>query len=53
VKLALGIAHPVLLAAAALAPYGVVYLGGTWALGVEEARATTGRFLRLAGRLRR
>jgi putative peptidoglycan lipid II flippase len=42
--------HPVFLAAAVLAPYGAVYLGATWAAGVPEARALTGRALHRLGR---
>jgi putative peptidoglycan lipid II flippase len=53
VKLAVGIVHPVLLAALTLAPYGLVYFGGTWAFGIDEARTTIARVLRLARRVRR
>ena len=38
VKLAMPALHPVLLAIAILAPFGLVYLGSTAALGVPEAR---------------
>lgn len=38
VKLAIGGEHPILLAIAALAPYGLVYFGITGAFGVPEAR---------------
>jgi Uncharacterized membrane protein, putative virulence factor len=38
VKLLMGVEHPILLALAALAPYGLVYFGATSALGVPEAR---------------
>lgn len=37
VKLALGSAHPILLAAAALVPYGLVYFGVTAALRIPES----------------
>lgn len=36
-------AHPVLVAAVALPVYGVIYLGGAYALGVREARALLSR----------
>jgi putative peptidoglycan lipid II flippase len=36
-------AHPVLVAAAVLGPYGALYLGGTLALGIPEARALVAR----------
>jgi putative peptidoglycan lipid II flippase len=40
VKLSLGSValHPILLGAVVLTPYGLVYLGGTWLLGVGPAR---------------
>jgi putative peptidoglycan lipid II flippase len=53
VKLAVGLVHPVLLAALMLAPYGLLYFGLTWAFGIDEARGTIARVLRLAGRVRR
>ncbi len=34
---ATGALHPVPLAAAVLAPYGIAYLGVTWAAGVPES----------------
>ncbi len=40
VKLALGVAHPVLLALVALSLYGLVYFGGTAFLGVPESLST-------------
>jgi putative peptidoglycan lipid II flippase len=46
VKLAVGTVHPVLGAAAILAPYGVVYFGLTSALRVPESRAVVGKVLR-------
>ena len=47
VKLAIPPMHPVLTAAAVLAPYGVVFLGATLALGVDEASAAVARVRRL------
>ena len=44
VKLAVGQRYPVVTAAATLAPYGVVYLAGTYLLGVGSIR----QFLRRA-----
>ncbi len=38
VKLVLGHRNPILMAAATLAPYGIVYLGGTYAMGVGSIR---------------
>jgi putative peptidoglycan lipid II flippase len=38
VKLVLVGVHPIVLAAAALPVYGIIYLGGTYVLGVPEAR---------------
>ena len=46
VKLAVGAVHPVLGAAAILAPYGLVYFGLTSALRVPESRAVVDRVLR-------
>jgi putative peptidoglycan lipid II flippase len=46
IKLALGVRHPWLAAALILAPYGLTYLGLTYAMGLPESRA-------LARRLRR
>ena len=37
---------PILLAIIVLGPYGIVYFGATWALGLEEAHALFGRLLR-------
>ena len=37
---------PILLALLVLGPYGIIYFGGTWALGLAEARALFGRLLR-------
>jgi len=48
VKLAMGEAHPILLALAALGPYGVAYFALTTAFGLPEARA----ILRSLARLR-
>jgi putative peptidoglycan lipid II flippase len=49
IKLALGRHHPIVVGAEVLVPYGLVYFGMTWFLGVEECE---GAFRRLA-RLRR
>jgi len=38
IKLAMGVGHPILLAIAALAPYGVAYFALTTAFGLPEAR---------------
>jgi putative peptidoglycan lipid II flippase len=46
VKLALGTAHPILLAIAALTPFGLVYFGVTMALGLSEARTILTAVLR-------
>ena len=46
VKLALPPVHPIVAAAAILAPYGVAYFGVTLALGVPEATGTVRRVLR-------
>jgi putative peptidoglycan lipid II flippase len=46
VKLLLGVTHPILLAGAALIPYGLVYFGVTGALGLGEARTILGMLLR-------
>lgn len=46
VKVAVGAIHPILLAAIVLAPYGLVYLGATMALGVPEVRGLVRRFKR-------
>ena len=45
-KLAIGDRHPVLAAAAILAPYGAAYLGMTWLLGVEECAGALRRLKR-------
>ena len=45
-KLALPPVHPVVTAIVVLAPYGVVFLGATLALGVGEASAAVSRVLR-------
>jgi putative peptidoglycan lipid II flippase len=42
-KLLLTGAHPIALAAVALPLYGVIYLGGAYALGIREARALLSR----------
>jgi putative peptidoglycan lipid II flippase len=46
VKLAIGVGHPILLAVAALTPFGLIYLGVTITLGLPEARTLTGSLLR-------
>ncbi len=40
---------PILLALFVLGPYGIIYFAGTWALGLAEARALFGRFLKPLG----
>lgn len=45
-KLAVGSLHPILLAAVVLAPFGLVYLGATAALGVPEVRSIVRRIRR-------
>jgi putative peptidoglycan lipid II flippase len=42
-----GVSHhdPIVVAAAVLLPYGVVYLGATWLLGIKETRSYLGRIL--------
>ncbi|CAN5289933.1 murein biosynthesis integral membrane protein MurJ [soil metagenome] len=42
-KVVLTGSHPILVAAVALPVYGVIYLGGAYALGVREARALLSR----------
>jgi putative peptidoglycan lipid II flippase len=46
VKLALGVTHPIVLAVAALAPFGLVYFGVTSAFGIAEARTIARAVLR-------
>jgi hypothetical protein len=46
VKLSLPPVHPVVLAAAVLIPYGLMYFGATFALGIPEASAAVRRVLR-------
>lgn len=46
VKLLIGTAHPILLAAIVLPLYGAIYFGGTATLGVAESRATLNAVLR-------
>ncbi len=46
IKLTVPTTHPVLLAAAILVPYGLVYLGMTMALNVPEARTALRRIRR-------
>jgi len=49
-RLLLGPAHPIILAALVLTPYGLLYFGLTSLFGVAESRAVVGRFTRLIGR---
>jgi putative peptidoglycan lipid II flippase len=46
IKLTVGGAHPVAKAVMVLTPYGLVYLGATWALGVPEATGIIRRVLK-------
>ena len=46
VKIAAGVANPLLTAVMVLAPYGLIYLGMTMVLGVEEARSALARLRR-------
>lgn len=46
VKVSLGTQHPLPLACLALGLYAGVYLGGTYALGIPEARSTLGGVIR-------
>ena len=46
VKLVLPPVHPIIAAAAILAPYGLAYFGVTLAVGVPEARGAVRRVLR-------
>lgn len=48
VKLAVGVEHPIVLAVAAIAPYGIVYFAVSGALGVTESRDIVQRLLRRA-----
>jgi putative peptidoglycan lipid II flippase len=43
IKLGIGTRHPILAAAAILTPYGLVYLGLTAALGIDEVRSLARR----------
>jgi putative peptidoglycan lipid II flippase len=47
IKLALGPQHPVLAAVLVLSPYGLLYFGITYTLGVPEAKIILGRLARL------
>jgi putative peptidoglycan lipid II flippase len=44
IKLALGVRHPIILAALVLVPYGLLYFGITALFGIGEARRLIGRF---------
>ena len=46
VKTLIGARHPIVVAAAVLAPYGLVYFAMTWLLRVEELRQVMKRFVR-------
>ena len=50
IKLATPSIHPVMTAILVLGPYGVVYLGGTWLLGVGEATMALARIVKWRGR---
>ena len=45
-KLAVGVSHPLLTAAAVLGTYGALYLGLTMVLGIPEARSALTKMLR-------
>jgi putative peptidoglycan lipid II flippase len=47
IKLAIGRHHPIVAGAAVLVPYGLVYFGVTWLLGVEECAGVLRRIARL------
>jgi putative peptidoglycan lipid II flippase len=49
-KLLLGAAHPIILAALVLTPYGLLYFALTSLWGLAEARAVVGRFTKVLGR---
>jgi putative peptidoglycan lipid II flippase len=50
IKTALGVNHPVPLAIIVVIVYGLLYFGGTWAMGIEESRAALlSLFRRLPG----
>jgi putative peptidoglycan lipid II flippase len=48
VKLMLPVLHPIFAAILVLAPYGLVFLGGTYVLRIPEARACVRRILRFS-----
>ncbi|MES1255998.1 MAG: murein biosynthesis integral membrane protein MurJ [Acidobacteriota bacterium] len=50
VKLVLPPLHPMAAAVAVLVPYGLVYLGATWVLGIPEASSALGRVVRFSRR---
>ena len=52
-KLLVGHRHPIIVAALVLTPYGLTYFALAAAFGVNEARALTGRFSRLASQYRK
>jgi putative peptidoglycan lipid II flippase len=47
IKLAVGPQHPILAAVLVLSPYGLLYFGITYILGVSEAQVVLGRLARL------
>jgi putative peptidoglycan lipid II flippase len=47
IKLGIGHRHPIMVGAVVLVPYGLVYFGITWLLGVEECEGAFRRFVRL------
>jgi putative peptidoglycan lipid II flippase len=49
IKLALPSFHPVVAAILVLGPYGVVFFGATWLLGIGEATMALARFVRRRG----
>ena len=49
IKLAIGVHHPVIVAALVLVPYGVAYFAISSALKVPEANAVVGRVLGFVG----
>lgn len=49
-KLLFGSAHPIILAALVLTPYGLLYFALTSLWGLPESRAVVGRFTRILGR---
>ena len=52
VKLAIGVAHPVLLAVVVLSIYGFIYFGATALMDIPESTATVTGLMRRTGMLR-